>query len=487
MTDNRRTITLSEHLGVTAEKLEKIGVLNTNLGIDMKLFIDPKLVRNSKAPELADAPEKIRQYFDKLLKINAQAKHSDRLHKMALSMIAVSEPRGLSIGYGDSRDTGTSIAMSVAEASIRSLNEMLKVGFHDLTVMEMLGLFISRFGSDSISDLISHIIYEDLCEYTQRISKENGFVTTEFRIDGRKFHLPTHPFKGTQIIFVPLDVLSELPLATNWEEVAAAAAQNDRVRKDFNDLVGKSIKQFALGVKKNPHLLMTSVEKMRTLVQVYAEAEAKPYNTSEDPSGYLRLGKYNDEISGTIEPAKAEFKNTSEVMKLIVESIVPQYRRHIEDLGANKLLYKRVGNNLRKVDTTAPVHEEAAQVLFHIISDQICKESNVMLSRESTTAQGAVDFSLGSGYDDKIVVEIKKSTNKSLLDGYNKQLVAYEKAEAAAGSVYVVVVVSERSILNLDSQLNQLKKLHAKNIEEKKKVPELHIIDALIHDSASKL
>ena len=134
MADNRQTITLSEHLGVTAEKLEKIGILNTNLGIDMKLFIDPKLVKSSKAPELARAQEKIKLYFDQLLKINAQAKHSDRLLDIVLHMIAVSEPRGLSIGYGDSRDTGTSIPMSVAEASIRSLNEMLNVGFNDLTV-----------------------------------------------------------------------------------------------------------------------------------------------------------------------------------------------------------------------------------------------------------------------------------------------------------------------------------------------------------------
>lgn len=487
MADNRKTITLSEHLGVTAEKLDKLGVLNTNLGIDMKLFIDPKLVKTSLAPELKGAQAKIQDYFSQLLRVNAQAKYSDRLRALTLSMIAVSEPKGLSIGYGDSRDTGTSISLSVAEASIRSLNEMLKVGFHDLTVMEMLGLFISRFGSDSISDLIAHIIYDELCEYTQRISAENGFVTKEFKINGNKYQLPEHPFKGTQVIFVPLDILSDLPLATTWDEIAAAAKHNDRVRKDFNDLVGKSIKQFALGVKKNPDLFMTSTKKMKTIVQVYQEAEAKPYNTAEDRSGYLRMQAYSDEISGTIEPVEKKFTKTSEVLKLVIDTIIPQYRRHIEDLGANKLLYKRIGTTLQKVDITSPVHEEAAQMLFHMVSDQICKESNIMLSRESKTAPGAVDFSLGSGYDDKIVVEIKKSNNKSLLNGYEKQLVAYEKSEAASGSAYVVVVVDERNVSNKDSQLNQLKRLHAKRIEDKKQVPELQIIDGLVHDSASKL
>jgi hypothetical protein len=486
MANNRSTITLSEHLGVTAEKLEKIGVLNTNLGIDMKLFIDPKLIKYSAAPELADAPEKIKKYFDTLLKINTQAVHSARLVDIALRMIAVSEPKGLSIGYGDSRDTGTSIPLSVARSSLRSLNEMLSVGFKDITVMEMLGLFISRFGSDSISDLIAHIIYEDLCEYTQRISNENGFATTEFDIAGRKFQMPVHPFKGTQIIFVPLDTLSHLPLATTWEEIAAAAAHNARVRKDFNDLVGKSIKRFAAGVKRNPALIMTSVSKMRTLVQVYSEADPKPYDVAEDPSGYLRLNAFSDEISGTLESVTTQFTDIDSVHRLIVDNIVPQYRRQIEELGANKMLYKRVGTTLQKVDDTAPIHEEGAQVLFHIVADQICQESNVMLSRESKTAPGAVDFSLGTGYADKVVVEIKKSNNKNLLEGYTKQVTAYEKSEAANSAVYVVVIVSQKNVDSPESQLSQLKLLHAKKIEASEHTPELCIIDGRIHDSASK-
>lgn len=486
MPKERSTITLSEHLGVTAEKLEKIGILNTNLGIDLKLFIDPKLIQYSQAPELVNARKRITDYFDTLLKINAQASHSDRLVVAALRMIAVKEPRGLSIGYGDSRDTGTSIPLSVARASLRSLNEMLSVGYNDLTVMEMLGLFISRFGSDSISDLIAHIIYEDLCEYTQRISRENNFDTKEFTINNRKFNLPVHPFKKTQIIFIPLDVLSDLPLATTWQEIAAAAKHNSRVRDDFNALVGESLEKFAKEVKKNPTLIMSSINKMRTLVKIYTEADPKPYDVNEDRSGYLRLNAFADEISGTLDTLDENPTNIKAVHRLIIDKIVPQYKRQIEELGANKLLYKRVGTTLQRVDDTAPIHEEASQVLFHIIADQICHDSNVMLSRESKTAPGAVDFSLGTGYEDKVVVEIKKSNNTNLLDGYTKQVLAYQKSEAANSAVYVIVIVSQRNVDNPDSQFNQLKRLHAKNIEEGVEVPDLCIIDGRIHESASK-
>jgi hypothetical protein len=207
---------------------------------------------------------------------------------------------------------------------------------------------------------------------------------------------------------------------------------------------------------------------------------------AEDPSGYLRLNAFSDEISGTLESVTTQFTDIDSVHRLIVDNIVPQYRRQIEELGANKMLYKRVGTTLQKVDDTAPIHEEGAQVLFHIVADQICQESNVMLSRESKTAPGAVDFSLGTGYADKVVVEIKKSNNKNLLEGYTKQVTAYEKSEAANSAVYVVVIVSQKNVDSPESQLSQLKLLHAKKIEASEHTPELCIIDGRIHDSASK-
>jgi len=487
MAKNRTTITLSEHLGTTADKLEKLGVLNTNLGIDIKLFIDPKLIKDSSVPELVHAGDLIRAYFDLLLKVNDQSDLSVRLVEKALNMIAVKEPRGLSIGYGDKRDSGTSISLSVAKNSLCSLNEMLGVGFNDITVMEMLGLFINRFGSDSISDLIAHILYEELCKYTQRVSIEQGFTTSRFEIRGNIYHLPRHPFKKHQIIFVPLDSVSDLPIATSWDEIAAAASKNARVRKDFNDLVGKSIKQFALSVKKNPLLLMTSATKMKTLVRTYTEAKIKPYNVAEDRRGYIRLQAYADEISGTIKPINKTFTTIGEVHKLIIQTIVPQFKRQIEDLGANKLLYARVGTTLQKVDDTLPVHEDAAQILFNIVADQVCQESNVMLSREPKTAPGAVDFTLGTGYDNKVVVEIKKSTNSNLLNGFSKQVTRYQESEAADSAVYVVVIVNSKNVSNPDSQLNKLKRMYAKKIKKSERVPELCLIDGLIHDSASKL
>jgi|GEM_PF-2050430 len=484
----RKTITLSEHLGVTAEKLDEYGVLNTNLGIDTKLFIDPKLLKISDIPEFKDAAERIRAYFARFMQLHAQAKVSKRVYDLMIAMIAVKEPKGLAIGYGDKRDTGTAIALSVANQSVWSLEEMLRIGINDTEVMEMLGLFVKNFGADSISDLMAHIIYQQLCEYTQRIALNMGVDVHVFTISESKYRLPRHPYKNSQIIFVPMDILNELPLATEWSEVADAAAQNERVRRDFNNLVGGNVKDYAAKVKKSPEILLSSASDLRTLLNVYREVAPSPYNKLTDPLGAMRLNAYLDEISGTIPAETRQFTSTNEVYSQVIQSIIPQFRRHIEELGANKMLYQRVGDKLQKVDDTKPIHEEAAQVLFHGIADQVCAHNNIMLSRESKTAPGAVDFSLGTAYDDKVIVEIKKSNNKNLLEGYKKQLVRYERSEAADKAVYVVVIVHRSSKKRTTvSQLDELKELYRLKQESGERCPTLEIIDGLIYESASKV
>jgi len=484
----RKTITLSEYLGVTAEKLDEYGVLNTNLGVDTKLFIDPKLLKISDIPEFYDAANLIKDYFAKFMQLHAQAGVSERVRQLMLSMIAISEPKGLAIGYGDKRDTGTAISLSVARQSVWSLEEMLRVGVNDTEIMEMLGLFVKNFGADSISDLMAHIVYKQLCLYTQRVAAEIGVEVHKCKINGDTFYLPKHPFKVGQIIFLPMDILNELPLATEWSEVAQAARRNEEIRQDFNDLVRGDVKEYAEQVKRNPETLLSSADDLRTLLGVYKGSTSAPYDKLADPLGTLRLNAYLDEISGTLRADQGNYVSTNEVYDHIMGSIVPQFQRHIQELGANKLLYKRVGDNLQKVDDTKPVHEEAAQVLFHGIADQVCSQNNIMLSRESKTAPGAVDFSLGTGYNDKVIVEIKKSNNANLLEGYIKQVTRYEESEAADRSVYVVVIVHRPSPKRTTpTQLDELKELYRTKQEAGVKCPTLVIVDGLIYDSASKV
>lgn len=480
----RRLVTLSEHLGITDEKLEKLGILNAIIGIDTKLFIDPKLINVTDIPELENVVEDVRAYVRKLIQVNNQAANSERIKKIAIGMIAIKEPKGLSIGYGNSRDSGTSISKSIAKKSLQSLSEMIVVGIEDLEVMEMLGLLIKRFGADSISDLISHIIYPRLCAYTERVAKELKVKTKPFEIRGKNYNLPAHPTKGIQLIFVPTEVLNELPLATSWGDIAAAAQVNEKCRQAFNDLVGGDIAAYAKKIKKNPSLITSSMKAMKTLISVYDEAVVKSYDTQTDPAGFIRASKFASELASRLNVPTTQVKTVSEMIEFISEQVIEQFRRNIEKLGANTLLYHRKGE---AINYDKPVREDAAQVIFHTVADHLCQKNDILVSREPTVANGAVDFSIGQGSSNKVLVEIKKSDNNSLLDGYNLQVQEYIERENAADAFYVVVIVKPSSLKNPHSKLNELNKLHASNIRTNKPCPRLVTINGLENTAPSKL
>jgi hypothetical protein len=99
-----------------------------------------------------------------------------------------------------------------------------------------------------------------------------------------------------------------------------------------------------------------------------------------------------------------------------------------------------------------------------------------------------VEFALGTGYAEKVLVEIKKSDNKNIEDGFKLQIESYQKSENARYSFYVVILIKEKSkkvdhVSQLDSIINLYEENKAKGVLS----PELVIIDGLIHPSPSKL
>jgi hypothetical protein len=103
------------------------------------------------------------------------------------------------------------------------------------------------------------------------------------------------------------------------------------------------------------------------------------------------------------------------------------------------------------------------------------------LSREPDAGNGPVDFKLSAGYTGRILVEVKKSNNPSLLHGFNTQLPAYEKSEAAEESIYLIMRITEG-----DSSIKSVLALIDKQVKEGKRMPEVVVIDARKMPSASK-
>lgn len=481
-----QTKLLSTHLGKTRADLEAAGILDTVLGIDTKLFVDPKLLVNCPIPEFKESRITLIKYFAQLLKVHKSSAKAEQLMDLARSMLAVKEPIGLSIGYGSKSDKGTAISESVANRILKAASEILAVGIDDEELVELMGLFVSGFGPDSMSDLVVSILYKDFCEYTQRQAEELGVHTKKYTIDDVEYDLPEHPFKGTQVIFVPHSLVRPLPIAVSWEDIQKAARHNHALRSEFNKILMPALQESVAELsEKSEGEKQVFREGFNALLDVYRRLTIKPYNLKSDSKGYYLLSPFAEQERQTYTSVKTP--TDQEQLIAAVRGFIKQYERSIAHNGGNKLLYKRTDTGALLKDK--PHNEDVAQILFYLLADEYCSKANILLSREPNAGLGPVDFSLGKAYDNKVLVEIKKSTNRELRNGYEKQLTAYQKSESAHFSFYVVLLVKEIKKRKgaPPTDLDLLTEQYEKNKAAGVKTPELIIIDALVYSSPSKL
>lgn len=482
----KTTISLSKYLGITRGQLEKAGIFDSTLGIDTKLFIDPKLLIKCNVKEFKDSRKALILYFARLLRIHKQSHKSQRLLDHARDMLAVPEPQGLSIGYGNKTDRGTAISKTLANRILLSASEILAVGIDDEELIEILGLFVEGFGPDSMSDLVVSIVYEDFCAYTERMCRELKLKTEEFPIRGKNRKLPKHPFKDSYIIFVPHSLLAPLPIAVSWDDIASAAQHNEAIRNDFNKIIFPALKEVLDDMNnRSREEIAQFKDGIRRLLDIYRKIDVKAYDLKIDPKGYYALPPFVENESGSL--TITNLPKSQEQLIVSVRDLISQFQRSIEHNGGNTLLYRK--SETGKLLKDQPHNEDVAQILFYLIADFYCQKANILLSREPNAGLGPVDFSLGTGYDTKIVVEIKKSNNKELENGYKKQIEAYKKSEAAFYGFFVVIIVKEgkKKDEELTPQLQSIRNIFEENKKKKIPTPELVIVDGLVHPSPSKL
>lgn len=153
----------------------------------------------------------------------------------------------------------------------------------------------------------------------------------------------------------------------------------------------------------------------------------------------------------------------------IVEKIIDNFKRQIENNGLAKLLYETKDKKLR--------HENTAQQLFFSVSKIFCLANDLDVSPETNSGSGSVDFKFSSGSKNKINVEIKYSNHPRLSHGLEVQLKKYDESEGVTASYFVVIQVDNKQqsldkIQALDKKLNPINQ-------------KVRIIDGRIKKSAS--
>jgi hypothetical protein len=162
---------------------------------------------------------------------------------------------------------------------------------------------------------------------------------------------------------------------------------------------------------------------------------------------------------------------TIDEIHAVVTTIIEHYRELVE----NKGLWKEFWSG------TTRRGEKSAQRIFFAVADAYCRANDLDITPEADSGAGPVDFKISSSYKNRVLVELKLSSNSKVVDGYAKQLLAYRKAERTTRASYLVADVGGMG--NKDKRL-----LKAKNDALKRGEPAsvLEFVNAKRQKSASK-
>ena len=299
-----------------------------------------------------------------------------------------------------------------------------------------MGLFEENIGADRIGDMIANIIMPNLLAYSDRVFREIGVcVDIPYLVDEKEYYLPTNPYNQAHIILVPIDVLNDLPLAHSHEGIEQVTAFNEELRNDLNGIIGdiwdkkrtpKSV--YKRAILNNPHLLAK-------LIEVYRNMSPSAYDFDLDPNGQHLWYEHTKQAvrKNPLELVLGPHPESEDVFDVVIK-ICQKFKKLVEYNGLHTLLYKDRA-------CQEPKHEEAAQKVFYGVASSYCEANNLDLSPEINSGRGPVDFKVSRGFDSRILVEIKLSSNKKLVHGFSTQLEEYAKAEQPKHLIYLVIDV----------------------------------------------
>lgn len=470
---------LHEFLGVPKGKLEELGVFDSFIGIDAKLFIDPTLLELSEVPEFANSRDKLMRHYSRIIKLLRNSKtKGDLAWREARKLLMFKELGGLSIGYSNKSDTGNAIGPKLRDKLLERAKEIIDLGIGDPEIFELIGLIEEGFGPDRLSDMVGRILADDIYVYSARVHDDLATESTLPRIlvkktDGTVYSLIKHPYKNKPLLCLPENILRDLPIATSWEDIQELGSFNERLRKKINELIGLVWKQESK--VDIASLVLSDPQNISDLVATYRTSDTKPYDYKLDRASQLMWYELGQEFANKypLNIVNKSPKNMSDLEE-IVAATVQQFRRNIEHNGLNEHLYLDItGEKLR--------NERYAQLLFYSVADTYCKANKLDVSREPNAGSGPVDFKISQNYNTKVVVELKLSTHKKLIQSVEEQIQAYMDAENTNSGIIVIIQVRNNS-----ERLDNLREYYRKLQEMGKRLPQLIFIDGRIKPSASR-
>ncbi|EPC8952576.1 hypothetical protein [Cronobacter sakazakii] len=478
MSTVKKIDTISSYFKISPSILDQLDVVDVLLESDTLLFIDPMLLHESKHSEMNDdADQKYIGTFTKIIKLLSACKidnDSDIAWRTAKKLFSFSEIGWTCLGYGSSAK-GSGFGPQLVNNTMKTAHQIVSMDIDDPDLFMVMSLFEEGIGADRISDMTTNIIFDSLVNFSERVNKTLKIPTKEFTFKGNKYNAPHNPLTNKPLILVPKDIVRDLPISTDWSGAVHTMKENTDLRDRINTNIGNLL--VSMTKKQKEEAKRRALEKkeyFEDLLTLIKEVDKDPYDFKADRNGelfWLRLASTIDK--------KYPFNLSGYNKKLTlddVENLVSDILNQFKDLIENKGLWKEMW-----ADDKKPRKEKAAQRLLFAVAYSYCKANNLDISPEADSGNGPVDFKLSQGFEQKVLVEVKLSSNGKLLHGYEKQLEIYKKGDDTERAFFVIVDIGY-----IGDKYQKVQQARIAAEKEGRKVSKIIHIDAQQKDSASK-
>ncbi|MBB3938074.1 chromosomal replication initiator DnaA [Aureimonas phyllosphaerae] len=458
-----------------AAALKAAGLVDPFLDADVPLFIDPVLLEKSSNAKISiNAIARFRTHFQILVRMLSLSKsENDAPWKAARRQLNLNEPPENGLGYGGSGRSGSSRPHDIRETILRTSKEIITLGASDPEMISLMGFFEEDVGPDTISDLTTNVIIEDLAAITEAFCLANGISVSENQISD-KHKLPffqKSASRSAPVILVPEDIVRELPIANDWSDIERAAMENVRIRDRVNQFLGTIVRP-TVGDRKHAlrNAALGSPEEFDFFLAAVKE-NVSSYDPNLDALGYYRLKGIISEGFGNLKQSSPyDLKlGPHEIMRVVGETIA-QFKRHVEDGNLWEELWL----------ADKPKKERASQLIYYAIADAFCKANDLDLSPEANMGGGPIDFKFSSGYASRVLVEMKRSGG-TVVHGYEKQLEFYKAASQTDFAIFVVIDYGD-----MGGKLQEIQRIRDARLAAGERASEIIVIDATRKASASK-
>ncbi|MGN6222451.1 hypothetical protein [Pseudoxanthomonas sp.] len=473
-------ITLSMAWGIAQDVITRAGAIDVTLNCDTNLFIDPLLLSEASNKDFREcASTAYEGRFNQLIELLAASKSvDDAAWRAAKKKISFHEIGYTHLGYS-SGTSGSGFGDKLAGNLISTAKEVVSLGVDNPNLFVALALFEDGVGADRISDMTTNIIVACLARFTASACSDIGVATEKFKIGGVFYDLPPNPIKRSEpILLVPKDVVRDLPVASDWNSVGSAARETEDLRERVNAHIGEiwkaKTRKDKEEVRKNA---MRSKASFETFLEVIRNAADESYDVKNDHRGEIYPADLRRGISRA-QPLDLHKYSNRKLSLDEVDEVVVAIISQFKDLVENRGLWKEFWDDRQE----NPRLEKAMQRIFYAVALSYCEANDLDISPESDGGAGPVDFKVSGGARSKVLLELKRSTNPKLVDGYTKQLEAYRASEGTTRAHYVVIDVGGLT----PAKMKGLSDARSDLIKAGLEPSEFVIIDGGVQKSASK-